>query len=101
MVSEDIRIWLDDEKSRVQVDFVFKNHGPRQTVTMGFPDQGDNVALPTMEKVWSIVDGVKSIFTFRDRTKRTEDDPNPDVVEGVWTKRVPFAKGESKRVRFR
>jgi hypothetical protein len=100
MVSEDIRIWLDDEKSRVQVDFVFKNHGPRHTVTMGFPDQGDNVDLPTMENVRSTVDGVRATLTFRDRTKRTEDDPNPDVVEGVWTKRVPFAKGESKRVRF-
>ena len=98
MVSEDIRMWLDDDRARVEVNFIFKNHGPRHTLTMAFPDQAYNIDPPMMEGPKSWVDGRLTPMKYR-RVEKTGDEED-STSYGVWAKQVTFGKGQTRRVRF-
>jgi len=96
MVSENIDIRLGDETSRVHVDFVFKNHGGKQTVTMAFPDQGYNSNVPNIKDFKSWVDGAPTKVAFKNLTVKEDEEYEQ---KGVWTKRVLFGAGQTRKVR--
>ena len=96
MVSEDIDIDFGKDSAKISVDFVFKNHGPAQTVTMAFPDRGYSIQTPTIEGIKSWVDGKAVKMAYRDLTKEGEAEW---LSHGVWVKDVAFAKGSTKRVK--
>lgn len=94
MVEEDIDIHLRKDDASVQVDFVFKNHGPAHNVVMAFPDIGYSARIPTMKDFKSWVGGATVKVTFRKISEVPEMSS-----EGAWTKDVYFEQGQTRRVR--
>jgi hypothetical protein len=92
MVEEDISVNLRKEDASVQVDFVFKNHGPAHNVLMAFPDIGYSV--PTISDFKSWVGGMPVKVTFRKISEVPEYSS-----EGAWTKNVYFEQGQTRHVR--
>jgi hypothetical protein len=95
MVEEDISIKLLPEFAEVEVDFLFKNHGPATTVTMGFPEEHAVLGDSGMRKFRSWVDG-REVKT---RRQMTLVDKEFDHWKSVWLKEVEFDEGQTKRVR--
>ncbi|MBL1149624.1 MAG: hypothetical protein HND42_05380 [Armatimonadetes bacterium] len=95
LVSEDLRIVLGDDVTRVKVTFTFKNSGGGTRVTMAFPEQGSgDVAGPSIEKFASWVDGTKVKVTYKALTPQDQG----DAYKGVWLKEVAFQKGQTRKV---
>ncbi len=95
MVSESILIKLNKRSASVEVDFVFKNHGPTTTVTMGFPEKHSGPITGALENFRSWVDG-KEVTV---RRKVLEADDEERVWSAVWLKEVAFVEGQVCRVR--
>lgn len=96
MVSEDIRLSLDDERATVGVEFVFKNHGRAATVSMGFPDYGGGDVGDTrsrIEQFESWVDGKPTSVVLRPL------EAGDSGYKSVWVKKVSFQAGQTRRVR--
>lgn len=102
MVSE--RVVIDGRRLsfRTTADFVFRNHGRAQWVSMGFPDfSGGDVARglkdpSTLENFRTWVDGRR----VRARFYRVSSRAYGESL-GLWTKRVWFGAGQTRRVRVR
>lgn len=91
MVEETVTIKLLPEFVEVDVDFLFRNEGEAQTVSMSFPDQSSNEDLaPALKAFRSSVDG-RRVRVQRRYSKAAE------MV--LWTKRVAFGKKQNRRVR--
>lgn len=95
MVSEHIQVQLRDDDHLVDVTFLFKNHGPAHTVTMGFPEEAYNMRK-TILWMRSYVDG-KRVALQRKLIKSVEDGDS----EALWLKKVSFKRGQSRKVRVR
>jgi len=86
-------------RTRIEVDcvFVMENHGPADTVLVGFPDQSDAGGPgPAMSSFRSWVDGVEVKC---DSMPATTDDPSLETWTRWWTKRVYFAAGATRTIR--
>jgi hypothetical protein len=83
----------------VTANFVFKNHGAAQWVEMGFPERGSGDIEPKKAqfqnfKTW--VNGRRVAATRRIIEMNTEDFTD---YNALWTKRVYFKSGETKKIR--
>lgn len=101
MVKEHVQIALDNKEMHVKATFWFKNHGRDQMVTMAFPDETSNNHRYIAEQKFShAIKDFKSwvdsqpVEVKRERVK-TDDEFN---INSVWTKRVDFKEGQSRRV---
>lgn len=97
MVSEDVKIYLQDESAKISAKFVFKNHGNATTVTMAFPDETYSQASPAIKKLVSKVDGQITKTTYQ-QIKPQGDDEETDDVKGVWLKTVSFSANQTRTV---
>src|SRR5687767_5304472 len=88
MVEERIDIRLRTESAQVTVDFVFRNHGPATTVTMGFPEEYTAVRRG-MKSFTSTVDGIPQSV----RKKVVISDKENEDWNVVWLKEVEFQAG--------
>lgn len=100
MVSADIRIRVPE--CAVTVTYKFKNTAKRTTVTMGFPEEGQDAYLDAQHKTWfksfkSWVDGKPTPALVQ-----KVDDPDVDADLGYkvwWVKKVDFAEGQTRTVK--
>jgi hypothetical protein len=98
MVAETVRARVSQKQIEVDCVFVMENHGPADTVLIGFPDRSDGPdgGYTPMRTFRSWVDGVEM-----------KCDTLTDVDGGAdgrqwdywWTKRVPFAAGATRTIR--
>lgn len=91
MVSEKVTMTIHRDHADVDCLFVFKNHGAKATVRMGFPDWDSNHEPgdgPILERFRSKVDGkpVKTYLLF-------------GGGQGWHIKHVAFSKGQTRTVR--
>lgn len=95
MVEEDVNLRIYDERTLVDVRFLFKNHGQAATVLMGFPDRGfgDVSDGSNLKNFKSTVDGKAVKVEYR----KLGDDLH--TSDGVWVKSVAFQAGQSRVVR--
>lgn len=99
MVNETVRMEIYPQYYDVQADFLFHNTGKATTVTMGFPETGagDGYAQyrdhTAFQNVRTTVDG-KSVTAQRLPGKA----PHEMSYMAWWTKEVPFAAGQQRRV---
>jgi hypothetical protein len=95
MVSERVDMWLP--KGEVRAQFVFKNEGPATVVEMGFPECGTYPIRGGKRTAFryfrSLVDGKR--FTVKRMVQRGDDAWG---YQHWWVKKVPFAKGQTRKV---
>jgi hypothetical protein len=91
MVREHVRIG----SYKTTADFVFRNHGPATTVTMGFPETGGGDSSPhlSFRSFASWVDGR------RVKTRRKPLPHSESQWGALWIKRVRFGRNATRRVR--
>jgi len=89
------------DESRVRCEFVFTNHGPAQTVTMGFPaqgafgDSGRPGYSPRLADLRTWVDGAEVATSLRPGVQTDREQP----AESWYVKRVPFAAAQARVIR--
>lgn len=95
MVSERVDMWLP--KGKVRAQFIFRNEGPATVVQMGFPECGTYPIRGRKRTAFhyfrSFVDGKR--FRVK-REVQTGDDAWG--YQYWWVKKVPFAKGQTRKV---
>lgn len=89
------------DESHVRCEFVFTNHGPAQTVTMGFPaqggfgDSGGPGYSPRPQGLRTWVDGARVATSLRTGVQTGRHDPGMSW----YVKRVRFGAGQTRVVR--
>lgn len=100
MVSADIKIKVPS--CEVTVTYSFKNSGKKESVTMGFPEEGYDAYLDAKQKTWfksfkSWVDG-QAVPVLVQKI----DDPESDPDFGYkvwWVKKMDFDAGQTRSVK--
>ncbi|MBS1711917.1 MAG: DUF4424 family protein [Armatimonadetes bacterium] len=100
MVSADIRIKVPS--CEVTVVYKFRNTGKKESVTMGFPEEGQDAYLDSKQKTWfksfkSWVDGKPTPVLVQ-----KVDDPSVESDLGYkvwWVKKVDFEPGQTRTVK--
>lgn len=96
MVSEDLRIRLVPDKGFVEVNYRFRNDGPAQNVTMGFPEYTtDQEGGTTSNDIKIFVDGKKTPIKYRNL------DYHKSKYGHAWMHTVHFKKGQTRKVQVR
>jgi len=97
MLSEVVRARVSTKTIEVDCVFVMENHGPADTVLIGFPDRssGADANASPMRSFRSWVDGVEVPCETLSDAERTGD----QQWSYWWTKRVPFAAGSTRVIR--
>lgn len=102
MVRELVWIEIERESYFTTVDFEFLNHGPAQTVKMGFPESGGGEDLSERHREKSAfihfatwVDG-HMVAAKRGLTSR-----NSEGYDALWVKTVAFKRPQRRHIRVR
>lgn len=97
MLAETVRARVSPKRLEVDCVFVMENHGPADTVLIGFPDKsgGPDAPYPPMTSFRSWVDGVEvECVALPDAAGHEYQ-----VWDYWWTKRVAFAAGQTRIIR--
>jgi len=96
LVTETLRIDLDDGYMNVDVAYQFQNEGGSTTVTMAFPEGCSNGAVRMRyEDFRSWVGGVP-VIVVREVLKK---DAYDDSYDAIWKKRVYFRANQTRKVK--
>jgi hypothetical protein len=106
MLAETVRARVSQDSIEVDCVFTFVNHGPADTVLIGFPDRSsgvdvcgdcsdESVMIPPMTGFRSWVDGVEVECTLMPDV----DHSHEQMASFWWTKRVYFAAGQTRLIR--
>ena len=103
MEREWVRMDLYPRYYYVSVTFIFVNDGPKTTVTMGFPEQGERsgivsgfpatVKKTAYQRFRTTVDG----RAVRARRHLVAEDSD-EIYQALWAKRVTFARGQRRTI---
>jgi hypothetical protein len=94
MVDEHVTILLSEDFATVKCHFTFRNEGPAETATIGFPDRsgGEGGHAPAMTDFTSTVDGTPVQTKLADNGS----DPNDQYWNYFHVKKVQFARGQTR-----